>query len=164
VRPSDPFPRLLHAFFHEWMVQQRNASIHTVRSYRDTWRLFLRFVAPRCRRTVAQLTLADLTAKSLIVADFAGDDVVYRLLNTTRVYALEKLEKQGEARAVKLRHAEMCREWAWSDTDTRFYSPAARIDDIRGAGLVFLHYRGPAIGLPDHSLVCRAMDPLGVPG
>jgi site-specific recombinase XerD len=62
MKPSDPFPRLLHAFFHEWMVQQRNASIHTVRSYRDTWRLFLRFVAPRCRRTVAQLTLADLTA------------------------------------------------------------------------------------------------------
>src|SRR5260370_12645266 len=65
--------------------------------------------------------------------DFEGDDVVYRLLNTTRVYALEKLEKQGEARAVKRRHAERCRDWAWSDTDTRFYSPAARIDDIRGA-------------------------------
>ena len=39
MKPSDPFPRLLHVFFHEWMVQQRNASVHTVRSYRDTWRL-----------------------------------------------------------------------------------------------------------------------------
>jgi site-specific recombinase XerD len=62
MKPVDPFPRLLHAFFYEWMVQQRNASAHTVRSYRDTWRLFLRFVAQRRHRPVAQLTLGDLTA------------------------------------------------------------------------------------------------------
>jgi site-specific recombinase XerD len=62
MKPADPFPKLLHDFFHGWMVQQRNASVHTVRSYRDTWRLFLRFAAHRRRRTVAQLALADLTA------------------------------------------------------------------------------------------------------
>ena len=50
MKLADPFPRLLHAFYYEWMVQQRNASVHTVRSYRDTWRLFLRFVAQRRRR------------------------------------------------------------------------------------------------------------------
>jgi site-specific recombinase XerD len=44
------------------MVQERNASVHTVRSYRDTWRLFLSFVAHCRRQTVAQLTLTDLTA------------------------------------------------------------------------------------------------------
>src|ERR1700680_2065001 len=62
MKSAHPFPNLLRAFFYEWMVQQRNASVHTVRSYRDTWRLFLRFVAHRRRRTVAQLTLTDLTA------------------------------------------------------------------------------------------------------
>ena len=41
------FPHLLHSFFHEWLVQQRNISHHTVLSYRDSWRLFLRFVAAR---------------------------------------------------------------------------------------------------------------------
>lgn len=65
MKPADPFPRLLHTFFHEWMVQQRNASVHTVRSYRDSWRLFLRFVAQRRKRTVAQLVLADLTASEV---------------------------------------------------------------------------------------------------
>jgi len=35
---------LLHAFFHEWMGNQRNFSRHTVHSYRDTWKLLLRFV------------------------------------------------------------------------------------------------------------------------
>jgi len=62
MRATDPFPTLLHTFFYEWMVQQRNASIHTIRSYRDSWRLFLRFVAQQRKRTVAQLVLADLTA------------------------------------------------------------------------------------------------------
>jgi site-specific recombinase XerD len=60
-----PFPVLLRAFFYDWMVQQRNASVHTVRSYRDTWRLFLRFVAQRRRRQVAQLGLAELTASEV---------------------------------------------------------------------------------------------------
>lgn len=65
MKPADPFPKLLHAFFYEWMVQQRNASVHTVRSYRDTWRLFLRFVAHHRRRAVAQLTLVDLAASEV---------------------------------------------------------------------------------------------------
>jgi site-specific recombinase XerD len=65
MKPADPFPGLLRAFFYEWMIEQRNASAHTVRSYRDTWRLFLRFVAQRRRGTVAQLTLGDLTASEV---------------------------------------------------------------------------------------------------
>jgi site-specific recombinase XerD len=65
MKAVDPFPGLLRAFFYEWMVEQRNASAHTVRSYRDTWRLFLRFVAERRWRTVAQLTLGELTASDV---------------------------------------------------------------------------------------------------
>jgi site-specific recombinase XerD len=61
MKKVDLFPALLRAFFCAWMVEQRNASSHTIRSYRDTWRLFLRFVAQRHHRTVAQLRLADLT-------------------------------------------------------------------------------------------------------
>jgi site-specific recombinase XerD len=57
----DPLPALLRVFFYDWLVQQRNASGHTVRSYRDTWRLFLKFVAQRHHRTVAQLRLEELT-------------------------------------------------------------------------------------------------------
>jgi site-specific recombinase XerD len=60
MRPT-LFPQLLHAFFHEWLVEQRNVSHHTVTSYRDTWRLFLRFVAAQKGKTVAKLDLSDLT-------------------------------------------------------------------------------------------------------
>jgi site-specific recombinase XerD len=59
-------PYWLHAFFHEWLAQQRNLSHHTVISYRDTWRLFLRFVAGRKRRSVSDLVVEDLTAEEVL--------------------------------------------------------------------------------------------------
>jgi site-specific recombinase XerD len=65
MRKIDPFPALLRAFFHEWLAEQRNASVHTIRSYRDTWRLFLRFVAARKGGGVAGIVLADLTASEV---------------------------------------------------------------------------------------------------
>ena len=56
----------LHAFFREWLAQQRNLSHHTVLSYRDTWRLFLRFVAARRRRSVSDLAIEHLTAEEVL--------------------------------------------------------------------------------------------------
>ncbi len=63
---NNRFPHLMRAFFYEWLVEQRNASIHTVRSYRDAWRLFLRFAAQRSGKKVAMITLADLTAAEVV--------------------------------------------------------------------------------------------------
>jgi site-specific recombinase XerD len=51
---------LLHTFFHVWLVEQRNASHRTVQSYRDSWRLFLRFTAKRQKQRVADLQLEEL--------------------------------------------------------------------------------------------------------
>jgi site-specific recombinase XerD len=58
---------LLHAFFHDWMGKQKNLSHHTVCSYRDTWKLFLRFVSERRRREIAELSLADLQAGEVLM-------------------------------------------------------------------------------------------------
>ena len=60
-------PRLLHAFFYDWAIQQRNLSPHTIRSYRDTWRLFLRFAADHHGRRVDSLGIEDLD-KTLVLA------------------------------------------------------------------------------------------------
>lgn len=65
MKPTS-FPLLLHAFFHDWLVQQRNIARHTILSYRDSWRLFLRFVATRKSKSVAQLDLMDLTATEVL--------------------------------------------------------------------------------------------------
>lgn len=58
--------KLLHAFFHDWMGQQRNLSRHTVLSYRDTWKLLLGFVAARKRREIARLSLSDVGAGEVL--------------------------------------------------------------------------------------------------
>jgi site-specific recombinase XerD len=52
---------LLHSFFHGWLAEQRNASRRTVLAYRDAWRLFLRFVAKRQEKAVANLQFENLT-------------------------------------------------------------------------------------------------------
>ncbi|WP_313806650.1 tyrosine-type recombinase/integrase [Sphingobium sp.] len=62
---GNPLPALLRAFFQEWLAEQRSASIHTIRSYRDTWRLFLRFIAEQKGCGVARLTLVDITASEV---------------------------------------------------------------------------------------------------
>jgi len=58
--------KLLHAFFHEWLVEQRNVSHQTVLAYRDAWRLFLRFVSARQRKEVAALGLESLTSAEVL--------------------------------------------------------------------------------------------------
>src|SRR5213594_2512012 len=58
--------KLLHAFFHEWLTEQRNVSHRTVLAYRDAWRLFLRFAANRQNKSVAALRLEDLTAGDVL--------------------------------------------------------------------------------------------------
>lgn len=59
-------PKLLHAFFHDWLVEQRNVSNRTVLAYRDAWRALLRFVAKHQQRPVASLRLEHLTAKEIL--------------------------------------------------------------------------------------------------
>lgn len=58
---SDLAP-LLQRFFTDRLIQQRQASAHTVTAYRDTFRLLLTFASSRHRRRPAQLRLADLDA------------------------------------------------------------------------------------------------------
>jgi predicted ATPase/DNA-binding winged helix-turn-helix (wHTH) protein len=63
-------------------------------------------IAAASTPTEAIERLADLVAKSLVVADVGGARSRFRLLDTTRAYALEKLEESGERKAVACRHAE----------------------------------------------------------
>jgi site-specific recombinase XerD len=60
------FSNLLHSFFHDRLGQQRNLSCHTVMSYRDTWRLLLRFVGERSRKPIVDITLADLSVDTVL--------------------------------------------------------------------------------------------------
>lgn len=56
------FPALLHAFFTDRLLRQRAASPHTIASYRDAFRLLLRFAAERLRTPPSALRIEDLDA------------------------------------------------------------------------------------------------------
>jgi len=83
----------------------------------------------------------NLVAKSLVAADLGGATGWYRLLETTRAYALEKLTQSGEFEQVARRHAEYCRdlfERAEAELETRPASEwlaanGRRIDNVRAA-------------------------------
>jgi len=54
--------------------------------------------------------LSSLVEKSLVASDISGDETWYRLLETTRAYALEKLNESGDASSVTARHADWLRD------------------------------------------------------
>jgi site-specific recombinase XerD len=60
------FPSLVQRYFCEYLRTQRNASPQTIASYRDTFRLFLRFAKQRFRKAPTALTLADLDAPQIL--------------------------------------------------------------------------------------------------
>jgi site-specific recombinase XerD len=61
---SDLAP-LLQGFFTDKLMLQRQASPHTVSSYRDTFKLLLAFLAQRASRPPAQLSITDLDAPAI---------------------------------------------------------------------------------------------------
>lgn len=61
------FAPLLERFFTERLMQQRQASPHTIGSYRDSFRQFLKFAQKRLRKPPSRLSLEEVDAP-LIVA------------------------------------------------------------------------------------------------
>ena len=55
-------PALLQSFFTERLLTQRQVSSHTIASYRDTFRLLLRFAQRERHKRPSELTLSDLDA------------------------------------------------------------------------------------------------------
>ncbi len=62
---TSSFPSLLQRFFTERLCKQLDASPHTIASYRDTFRLLLRFAAKQLGQEPCKLRLEDLDASLL---------------------------------------------------------------------------------------------------
>jgi predicted ATPase len=85
--------------------------------------------------------IANLVVKSMIATDISGEVPSYRLLDTTRAYALEKLGESGERERVASRHAEYYRdvfERAEPELESRptaewLANYAGGIDNVRAA-------------------------------
>jgi predicted ATPase/DNA-binding winged helix-turn-helix (wHTH) protein len=85
--------------------------------------------------------LTSLVTKSLVVAEVDGTIARYRLLDTTRAYALEKLGESDEREQLARRHAEYYRdlfesaetEWDIRPTAEWLADYRRQIDDLRAA-------------------------------
>jgi predicted ATPase/DNA-binding winged helix-turn-helix (wHTH) protein len=92
-----------------------------------------------CRQALD--TLSNLFVKSLLTADIDGEIVLYRLLDTTRAFAVEKLMEAGELATISCRHATyLCAalhdaETCWEAEDAALWISkfGHLIDDVRGA-------------------------------
>jgi integrase/recombinase XerD len=61
----------LQSFFTRYLIEQKNASPHTITAYRDTFRMLLTFTHQRTGTAPAKLDITDLTAD--LIADFLTD-------------------------------------------------------------------------------------------
>jgi len=85
--------------------------------------------------------IANLAAKSLLVVNLETPVRTYRLLETTRAYALQKLEESGERMTHERRHARQClaamaaANLAWEASPPKTWLARHRhlIDDVRAA-------------------------------
>jgi predicted ATPase len=92
-------------------------------------------------RRGAMDTLSNLFVKSLLTADIDGEIVLYRMLDTTRAFAAEKLAESGELAIISRRHATyLCaalgnaeRQWEAEDATLWISKHGHLIDDVRGA-------------------------------
>jgi site-specific recombinase XerD len=57
---------LLELFFTQRLMQQRQASPHTIRSYRDTFRQFLKFTEQRLQKVPSQLNFQEIDAPLIL--------------------------------------------------------------------------------------------------
>jgi predicted ATPase/DNA-binding winged helix-turn-helix (wHTH) protein len=85
--------------------------------------------------------IAYLVAKSLVVAEFANTTARYRLFDTTRAYAIEKLAQSGEFDEIARRHAHYYRdlfaraeaEWTTRSTAEWLADYSPELDNVRAA-------------------------------
>ena len=63
--------RHIQAFFTDRMIRQKRASEHTIASYRDTFRLLLRFAQLRLGKPPSALDVQDLNAS--LIGGFLRD-------------------------------------------------------------------------------------------
>jgi integrase/recombinase XerD len=71
MTPTGNFPALLTRFFTQRLIHQRQASSHTISSYRDTFRLLLQFSKARLGKEPSQLSWGDIDAP--LISSFLDD-------------------------------------------------------------------------------------------
>jgi predicted ATPase/DNA-binding winged helix-turn-helix (wHTH) protein len=115
--------------------------------------------------------LSNLVAKSLVAVEANATSARYRLLETTRAYALAKVVDAGELHSVARRHAEYYRdlfehaevEWENQPSADRLAAYGRQIDNLRAAlEWSFSSQGDPAVGIALTAATVRLWMDLGL--
>jgi len=68
---TNNFSVLIQAFFTDYLISQRQASQHTIASYRDAFRLFLRFIQKHLKKEPSAVKINDITVQ--LIKSFLKD-------------------------------------------------------------------------------------------
>jgi len=71
MKPTTNFAFLLQSFFTRRLIEQRQVSPHTISSYRDTFRLLLKFIQRRLQKPPSALALEEIDAP--LITTFLDD-------------------------------------------------------------------------------------------
>ena len=131
-RDAAPRHRTLEAAFdwsYELLGEREQAFFGALGIFADTFTLeaALDVCSPGADELEALEMLAALVDASLVVADTQGHTTRYRLLETTRAYALQRLERSGRHDLIAGRHLEHFRRLA-DETDL-----SSDLEDVRAA-------------------------------
>ena len=63
---ASTFPGVLQRFFCDRLIDQQNASLQTVASYRDTFRLLLSYVQDQTSRSASNIGFSDLNVSTIL--------------------------------------------------------------------------------------------------
>jgi site-specific recombinase XerD len=101
-----PLPLYLQRFFTERLAAQLRASPHTVTSYRDTFRLLLKFAAARLHRSPTDLQVVDIDAElvGLFLADIESARGNSARSRNTRLSAIRSFFKYVAVNEPQLLH------------------------------------------------------------
>ncbi|MDO1584949.1 ATP-binding protein [Rhizobium oryzicola] len=126
---------------HDFLTGKERAVFRDLSVFRSSFQLDAVVAVSGLSEADTMETLAALVSKSLVVLDRSNRSSLYRLLDTTRFYAEQKLAESGQERTAKLAHARYTLEFftseqvAWDGNDP-FRTLALhgwRVDDIRAA-------------------------------
>jgi predicted ATPase/DNA-binding winged helix-turn-helix (wHTH) protein len=129
---------------YEWLPESERIVLRRLSIFVGDFTLAAATAVVACPRLAAPNfadDLANLVLKSLVGANIGGPEPLYRLLETTRAYALEKLTQSCEFAQVARRHAECYRdlcekaETQWETLSTTDWIAAygREIDNVRAA-------------------------------
>lgn len=147
----------LQAFFTERMVSQRQASPHTIASYRDSLRMLLRFVERQTGVPPARLDLGDLDA--MLIGSFLnyleherGLSVRSRNVRLSAIHSLFRFAAlRHPEHAATIQRVLAIPQKRWQVNDVCFLTP----EEV--AALLAAPDRSSRIGRRDHALLALAV-------